>query len=105
MTDAFKAQLLAKLQEFFNPWEFNGTEPACIELFAMIDAALHTEHQERIIWTNEVRGLRRDFNELRNASTELLTALEDADDITEVMGYTKRLRDVLRKMSVHDNIR
>ena len=64
-----------------------------------------TEHQERIIWTNEVRGLRRDFNELRNASTELLTALEDADDITEVMGYTKRLRDVLRKMSVHDNIR
>ncbi len=64
-----------------------------------------TEHQELIIWKNEVRGLRRDFNELRNASTELLAALETAERLMDLIGYANRLRDVLRKMSVHDNIR
>ena len=64
-----------------------------------------TEHQELIIWKNEVRRLRRDFNELRNASTELLVALEDAERLMDLIGYANRLRDVLRKMSVHDSIR
>ena len=105
MTDALKAQLIAKLHEFFPPWEFTGTEPACVDLFALIDAACLPEHQELILWKTEVRGLRRDFNELRNASTELMTALEDAERLMDLIGYVHRLRDVLRKMSVHDSIR
>ncbi len=64
-----------------------------------------TEHQALIIWKNEVRGLRRDFNELRNAASELLAALDDAEVPTQAIRCTNRLRDVLRTMSVHDNIR